>query len=194
MSIPHQITNHVTGQVIRFIKKGSDTHGELLEMEAVYASFSNEPPLHFHPFQEEFFEVLAGELTVRIASEIRTYRKGEIVHVKPGMHHSMWNAGYADAMVNWKVYPALDTEQFLTTLTELANQGQTNMVGVPSLPLMLFLLKKYKATFRLAKLNGKSLSILSALFAPIFLFKQYKRKMNRPIPQYQNQFSSYQNN
>ncbi|WP_214226068.1 cupin domain-containing protein [Pedobacter sp. B4-66] len=176
-----EIANRVTGQVIRFIQTAKDTNGELLEMESLYPLFSKEPPVHFHPHQEEYFKVLKGELTVRIGNESRIYRSGATIKIKPGVRHSMWNEGLMDALVNWKVYPAMDTEHFLTTLTQLANTGKTNDTGVPPLPILVFLLKKYNQTFRLAKIPMGVLTVMSILFKPLFKVHNYKNKFNQPL-------------
>nr|WP_068891448.1 cupin domain-containing protein [Pedobacter panaciterrae] len=176
-----EITNKITGQVIRFIQTAKDTNGELLEMESLYPLFSKEPPIHFHPHQEEYFTILKGELTVRLGGEIRVYRSGSTIHIKPDVKHSMWNEGLMDCVVNWKVYPAMDTENLLTTLTQLANNGETNNAGVPHLSVLVFLLKKYNQTFRLAKLPIGILNVLSILFKPVFQACNYKSKFNQPL-------------
>jgi len=176
-----EIANRVTGQVIKFIQTANDTNGELLEMESLYPLFSKEPPVHYHPHQEEYFKVLKGELTVRIGNEARVYRSGSTIQIKPGVKHSMWNEGLMDALVNWKVYPAMDTEHFLTTLTQLANTGKTNDAGVPPLPILVFLLKKYNQTFRLAKIPMGILSLMFILFNPLFKAHDYKKKFNQPL-------------
>ena len=173
-----EIINHVTGQVIRFVKTGEETGGESLEMEAVYASFSKEPIAHFHPEQEEFFEVLSGELTVRLNSDVKTYLAGERLHIKAGVLHSMWNASYKDALVKWTVQPALETAEFLSTLTALANSGQTNSSGIPSLPLMIFLRHKYRDTFCLKSLNGKVLGFVNCLLSPLHALYKSRKKIN----------------
>ena len=171
----HDITNQVTGQVIRFITTGSESNGALLEMESVFPCFSYEPPSHFHPVQEESFEVRAGELTVRINSEIRTFRAGERVMIKAGVCHSVWNAGSKDSLVCWKITPALETAEFLTILTSLANTGHGNGQGFPKFPLMIYLNKRYRDSFRLAGLNGAALTVLSLFLYPVFLLCNYKR-------------------
>lgn len=60
------IKNHKTGQVLRILKSRKDTKGALLEMEATYQPHSPEPPAHYHPFQEEEFRVLSGDIKVQI--------------------------------------------------------------------------------------------------------------------------------
>lgn len=177
MSANYQITNQATGQVIKFIKSNKDANNGLLEMQAVYAAFSDEPPLHYHPIQKEVFKVLAGELTVRMNAEIKIYKKGEGFCIEPGVHHSMWNSGYLDTMVSWKIFPPLQTEAFLNTLTNLANEGKTNKAGIPPLPLMLYLLNRYRNSFRLSKLSKITLSVLYLFFYPLFLLMRYRRKI-----------------
>jgi quercetin dioxygenase-like cupin family protein len=177
MSTNYQITNQATGQVIKFIKNNKGANNDLLEMETVYAAFSDEPPLHYHPVQKEVFKVLAGELTVRMNAEIKVYKEGEEFCIEPGVHHSMWNSGYLDAMVSWIIFPPLETESFLNTLTSLANEGKTNEAGVPALPLMLYLLNRYRNSFRLSKLGKTTLSALCFLLYPLFLLMRYRNKI-----------------
>jgi len=173
-----EICNQVTGQVIRFLQTGEDTNGRLLKMESIYAPFSDEPPVHYHPMQDEYFKVLAGELAVRLAGNIRVYAAGEEIHIKPGTPHSMWNAGSVETLVTWKVVPALDTEQFLRTMTELANAGDTNVKGVPPLPVMVYLLKKYNKTFRISKPPIGVIKTLFVLLKPLFAMRRFKSKFN----------------
>lgn len=181
MIINQEMTNQATGQIIRFLRTGEETEGQLLEMETVYESFSDEPPSHFHPRQEEVFEIRSGELTIRINSEIRTYKAGERIYIKRGVHHSMWNAGSRPAVVNWKVMPALDTAEFLTTLTILANTGKTNEKGIPAMPMMIYLLNKYRKSFCLSKLNGLVLKFAGMLFYPVYLLGCYRQRVAKSL-------------
>jgi quercetin dioxygenase-like cupin family protein len=175
----YQITNKVTGQVVKFLPSDDDPGG-LLEMETLYTPFSAEPPVHYHPYQEEYFRVLEGELTVRLNGEVRIYQEGAVIHIKQRVKHSMWNSGFKTALVSWKVMPAMDTEDFLRTMTWLSNNGETNAKGVPSLPAMVFLLRKYRRIFRLDKPPQIILSILYVLLTPVFFLLHYKRKFNNP--------------
>lgn len=175
----YQITNKVTGQVVKFLPSDNDAAG-ILEMETIYTPFSAEPPVHYHPRQEEYFQVLEGELTVRLNGEVKIYREGAIIHIKQQVRHSMWNSGFKVALVSWKVMPAMDTENFLRTMTWLSNNGETNAKGVPPLLAMIFLLQKYRKIFRLDMPPQLLLSILYVLLTPVFLLLHYKRKFNNP--------------
>ena len=48
------------GERLTFLKTATETNGDLLEMEAIYNPNSPQPPLHYHPYQEEQFRVLSG--------------------------------------------------------------------------------------------------------------------------------------
>lgn len=176
-----QITNNITGQVVRFLPTNDDSRDSLLEMETMYIPFSKEPPVHYHPYQEEYFQVLKGELTVRLNNEVKIYREGATIHIKKYVRHSMWNSGFTTAVVSWKVFPAMDTADFLRTMTALSNAGMTNEKGVPALPLMIFLLRKYRKSFRLDKPPGFVLSILYILLTPVFFILDYKKRFSNPI-------------
>lgn len=147
---PRLIHNQKTGQQLRVLKSAADTDGALLEMEATYQPHSPEPPSHYHPYQEEEFVFLSGELMVRIFGEVHTFRQGDVLHVPAKKVHSMWNEGDQPATVLWRVWPALDTEEFLAAATGLANEGKTNQQGKPALMEGAALGRKYAHVFRLA--------------------------------------------
>ena len=83
--------NPVSGQQLTFRKTSGDTGGELLEVESIYARPSPfRSPAHYHPRQEERFEVLSGELHALIGGEERKLKSGEILVIPRGIPHSMW--------------------------------------------------------------------------------------------------------
>jgi mannose-6-phosphate isomerase-like protein (cupin superfamily) len=131
-----EIRNPVAGLTLRFVQTAADTDGALLEMEAIYESRSIEPPVHFHPRQEERFEILEGTMQAVIAGELRQLRAGNALDVPAGTRHSMWNPGDVPARTRWETRPALRTEQFFETVSRLAREGKTNEKGVPN-PLQL---------------------------------------------------------
>jgi quercetin dioxygenase-like cupin family protein len=145
-----QITNPRTGQTIKFILTSTDTHGELLEMESSFRPFSKEPLPHYHPTQVEDFLVIAGQLIVRMNGQVTVYKKNESFHVPANVVHSMWNGSGEKTVVNWKVKPALDTENLLETISGLANDGRTNSNGVPNLLQTVLIANKYSQVFRAA--------------------------------------------
>jgi mannose-6-phosphate isomerase-like protein (cupin superfamily) len=106
------ITNPLVGQNIKFLQTAKDTQGKLLEMEASYRPYSKEPPSHYHPYQEEDFVILKGQMTVRLDGKILLLNENDTLHVPANTIHSMWNNSSSTAIINWKIQPAMDTEYF----------------------------------------------------------------------------------
>ena len=90
---------------------------ELLVMEQSYAADDQPPPPHFHPSQDERFEVLEGAIELKLGHERRTVPAGESFDVPRGVVHTMGPRG-GPARMRWEVRPALRTEQFLTEMPE----------------------------------------------------------------------------
>ncbi|MEI2739371.1 MAG: cupin domain-containing protein [Chitinophagaceae bacterium] len=145
------ISNPKTGQDIKFLQTAKDTDGRLLEMEATYNSHSKEPAAHYHPFQVEDFTILSGELTVRIDGQLKILKQGDMLHIPVNKVHAMWNNTDGITIVNWKVKPAMNTDNFLETATGLAIDGKTNKEGMPDILQVALMANKYSGVFRLSK-------------------------------------------
>src|SRR3954467_7338615 len=76
---------------------------DLLELEAAYDAGGSPPPAHYHPSQDEHFEVLEGTVRVRTPDGERDLRTGETVDIARGTVHQFWNAGVEPARVRWQV-------------------------------------------------------------------------------------------
>jgi len=144
------LDNPFTGQSLTFRRTAADTGGDLLEVESTWASGGQAPPEHHHPRQEEHFEVLEGELQVRIGDAERTVRTGETIDVPPGTPHAMWNAGPASARALWQTRPALRTEGFFELAWGLAQAAHAGREG-PSGDEVAGMLREYSDEFRLGR-------------------------------------------
>ena len=89
---------------------------ELLVMEQSYDADAKGPPPHYHPSQDEHFEVLEGAIAAQIAGEEHVFTLGEAFDIPRGTVHTMGPHGGAAARVRWEVRPALRTEAFLTEM------------------------------------------------------------------------------
>jgi quercetin dioxygenase-like cupin family protein len=123
------IENPAALMQLRLVQTAAETGGDLLEMEATYDPGSVEPLDHFHPKQDERFEILAGTIEAQIGGERRTLRAGEVVDVPAGTVHAMWNGGDEQARVNWQTRPALRSEEFFRTVAALAREGKLTTRG-----------------------------------------------------------------
>ncbi len=147
-----QITNpFAEKQRLTFRKTAAETQGQLLEMEASYAPEGAYPPEHYHPYQDEHFEVLKGELKVRLNGREYTFQAGQTIDIPRGTAHTMHNGGSAAAQVIWQVRPALKTQAFYETLFGLAGDGKTDRHGVPNLLQLAVLLQDYRDEFVLSR-------------------------------------------
>ncbi|OCL14902.1 hypothetical protein AOQ84DRAFT_370878 [Glonium stellatum] len=68
-----------------------DTHH--LRLAEIMQFLDKKPPAHFHPYQTKFFQVLEGNITIKIDGKARviTPSDGE-VHVNPWVHHRSYSA------------------------------------------------------------------------------------------------------
>ena len=84
---------------------------EILEVESTWAPDGDPPQLHFHPAQDEHFEVFEGELTVEVDGAAQVVETGGEVDVPRGAVHRMWNAGGVTCRARWRITPARRTEE-----------------------------------------------------------------------------------
>jgi len=173
------ITNPIVGQHIKFLQTAKDTYGKLLEMEASYRPYSKEPPPHYHPYQEEDFMILKGQMTVRLQGKILLLNEGDTLHITPNTIHSMWNNSGGTSVINWKIQPALSTEYFLETVMGLAADKKRRK-SVNSLLQRSLMANRYSKVFRLSRppfFVQKILFLLLTPFAWLFgyraSYKQY---------------------
>jgi quercetin dioxygenase-like cupin family protein len=87
---------------------------ELLQMEATYGGTGQFPPKHYHPSQDEHFEVLEGIVRTIVEGEERTYGAGETFDIPAGTVHQL--AADPPARLKWEVRPALRTAEFFETV------------------------------------------------------------------------------
>jgi mannose-6-phosphate isomerase-like protein (cupin superfamily) len=118
---------------------------DVLEVEGRWAPNASAPPKHFHPEQDEAFEVLEGVVRARIDGVERSFTAGESFAVPRGAVHQLWNPGDGPARAIWRTTPAGRTAQWFE---DLASLGGTD--GLPG-PLALgAYLTEYSDVIRLA--------------------------------------------
>jgi len=164
------------GERLIFRKAAHETNGDLLEMEVVYSPKSSKPPAHYHPYQEEHFEVLNGTIRAEIRGQTRSYEAGDSFNVPIGTHHWMHNTSSEPGKVLWQVRPAMKTETLFETLWGLAIDGKTNNNGVPNLLQIAVLFREYDREFRLSKPPYPFQKILFSILAPLGRLSGYRAK------------------
>jgi quercetin dioxygenase-like cupin family protein len=135
---------------------------ELLEVEGRYEPGGSPPPKHFHPAQDEHFEVLAGTMCARVGDEERRLGPGDQLDIPRGVPHQMWNCGDEPARVKWETRPALRTLEWFRTLDDLGKKAG----GRPDVVRLAPYLREYRDVFRVAGPNVL-MQALFAVLAPI---------------------------
>ncbi len=144
------ISNPASGLTLRLVRTAAETDGEVLEMEATYPVASPEPPAHLHPQQDERFEVVAGEMTVRLEDGERTLVAGDVLEVPAGTVHAMWNGGDEVVRLRWETRPAMRTEEFFRALAGVAEAAIAGAPQSDEPPSGEALLREFRDEFRLA--------------------------------------------
>jgi mannose-6-phosphate isomerase-like protein (cupin superfamily) len=119
---------------------------DLLELEAEWQP-SKKPLPHFHPSQDEHFELLEGQLSVKLGSETRVVNAGDTVDVPRGVVHTFWNSGTTTARAKWQVRPAQRTEEFFKAIDGLRKQGHGTSAGL-SPPAGALVAREFSDEFR----------------------------------------------
>ena len=135
-----ELLNPHTGQTIRFVSIEDD----LLVMESSYKAGGAQAPAHFHPSQEEQFEVLSGAVLTGVDGKEQVLAAGDRITIPAGTPHTFGGHPDQDGTVRWEVRPALRTDELFELLFGLAD-GTRTMPDDGSNPL-----EDYAAEFRLA--------------------------------------------
>jgi mannose-6-phosphate isomerase-like protein (cupin superfamily) len=93
----------------------------LLTMEAHYRGDAPLAQAHYHPSQDEHFEVLEGTIHAVIDGDERWFREGEEFDVPAGVSHQM--AAEGPTRVRWEVRPALRTVEFFERFYHALDNG-----------------------------------------------------------------------
>ena len=142
------ITNPAARMRMRVTQTAETSRGELLELEATYEPGSVEPLEHYHPDQDEHFEVRQGKVRVRMNGDERDLEAGQTLDVPRGTVHAMWNPADAPATVIWQTRPALRTADFLELVGRLAEEGELDSSGVSNPLKGAALMHEYRDVFR----------------------------------------------
>jgi mannose-6-phosphate isomerase-like protein (cupin superfamily) len=128
--------NPHTGERIALAAIAEETGGELTRMEIRVRPGPGDwvGPDHFHPLQEERFEVVAGAPIFRIDGEERPAKPGEVVTVPVGVSHIFRNGGREELHMISEYRPGLKSvEIFFATFFGLAAEGKLTRRGRPHL-------------------------------------------------------------
>lgn len=114
------------------IESAADSSGDRIEFEITMAPGAIGPPKHFHPIQDESWNVLEGELSVFVDRSWRKLGAGEALSIPPCTVHTLRNE--SDGVVRFRDLhvPALDFQDYIEALHHEASAGRITSRMTPS--------------------------------------------------------------
>ena len=168
-----EIRNPRTGQRMRFLLTAADTEGELLRIETVNPPTGRAEPMHVHPHQETRAEIVTGTLTFVVAGKERRLGPGEEITIPAGTPHCFVNDGETDAVAIQEARPALRTAEFFETYFALAERGELDEDGKPSVLRFAALGPEFADEIRLTSPPWAVQRAVFALLGPVARLRGY---------------------
>ena len=125
------VYNPVTREWGRLVESPADNGGAYIKAELLAQPTAHVAGPHYHPTQEEKFEVVSGELHYRLGDTTGVIGPGEQVTVPPGAHHDWWNASDTVCNAFVTVTPAGRFHEMIGAVWGLAVLGRTTDYGAP---------------------------------------------------------------
>ncbi|MGQ0840995.1 cupin domain-containing protein [Actinokineospora sp.] len=102
-------------QTVRVVDSNIDT----LHLQATWIPGGSPPPRHWHPRQDERFEITAGTLRVEVGGNPpRDLTAGQTLTIPRRTPHRMWNAGTNNARATWVITPPGRTKEMLEAMAQ----------------------------------------------------------------------------
>ena len=173
------IENPLMGGRIVFRKTARETRGELLSFDFFLKPQKGVARAHYHPVQQESFQVMKGTMRGHAGGEQRSVRQGERMAVPPGVPHEWWNDSSEEAHLVVEFRPALHTETFFETVFGLARDGKSNSDGLPGPLQMCVMLADYGDEFCPVGLPSLVRSAVVVGVAPVAKLLGYRSRYPR---------------
>ncbi len=142
-----RIVNPAVGMRGTILRTGSETNGELFEVEFVVEPGDWTGPDHIHLRQEERLEVTSGELRLRLRGKEEPLTPGSPRVLAPGTPHTFRNEGSGEARLLLQLRPALRMESYLRDMWRAANEGSKRRWGAPSMLELAVIQREYPDEF-----------------------------------------------
>jgi quercetin dioxygenase-like cupin family protein len=169
-----RIENRRTGQRMIFLKTWAETNGTQLQIECYSPPTAAREPEHIHPYQENRFQLLSGELRFCINGKEQTALAGDIVSVPKNVPHHFWNPGTVEAHYIQEFFPALRIDTLFETFFALARDGKLNKKGAPNIFRAALIMLAHQKEIRLYKPNWNIQKLVFTVLAPVGKLLGYK--------------------
>jgi quercetin dioxygenase-like cupin family protein len=116
-----------TGMWWEITKSTADTGGALFEAINVVKPGFDGPPLHIHPYAEEFYEVLEGTLDVCVDGQWTQLVPGDSASVPAGVAHTLKNPHPTEVRLRNVHQPAMGFERFFRRMQAMVVAGKLTL-------------------------------------------------------------------
>lgn len=132
-----EVVSPPTGERLIFRQTHESSQGQLFQAEIFMEPSPYVVGCHFHPEQEERFEVVSGTLGTKVGDgDAKLTSAGGEVIVPKGVSHAYWNAGADQLHLIYEHRPArVVAEGFFETYYGLSREGKLNATGYIKNPL-----------------------------------------------------------
>jgi len=114
------------------IESAADSGGRRIEFEITMAPGAQGPPKHFHPRQDESWNVIEGALSVFVDDDWRTLGEGDSLSIPPNTIHTLRNRSSDDVRFRDVHEPALDFQEYIEALHRQTAAGKMTSRMTPS--------------------------------------------------------------
>lgn len=172
------IVNSRTGQKMIFTKTWAETNGTQLQIECFSPVTTAREPEHIHPYQENRFHVLSGELWFCVDGKDHVVYPGETISVPKNVPHYFWNPGSKEAHYIQEFFPALKIDGLFETFFALARDKKLNKNGAPNIFRTSLIMLEYEKEIRLVKPSWAVQKLIFKILAPVGKLLGYKPHYN----------------
>jgi mannose-6-phosphate isomerase-like protein (cupin superfamily) len=154
------LSNPLTGEEVAFLLTAAATGGQRTVVEIRLPPRASGPPAHFHTAFSETFEVLEGELTLRVGDRTARLGEGERLVIPPGCLHTFRSDVDRPVRFRGTIEPgSAEFENCARISFGLAREGFVTRAGVP---------KRLSHLAVLAAMSQSNLTGLGRVLLPIF--------------------------
>ena len=169
-----EIRNARTGQRMKILRTWAETNGTQLEIECFSPPTLKREHDHIHPFQENRFSLIKGQLRFSINGREHTASEGDVVSIPKNVPHHFWNPGLKEAHYIQEFFPALRIDSLFETFFALARDGKLNKKGAPNVFRLSLIMLAHQKELRLSSPNWRLQKILFSVLSPVARLMGYK--------------------
>jgi quercetin dioxygenase-like cupin family protein len=168
--------NSVTGEKFYIIESSP----ECFKFRYSMGPHSEIPRAHSHPKMTQTVTVLSGTIHFRLDGKELIINAGETKTLLPGVSHFQWNPTDEEVVAIEQHVPAERIHDFFKVIINLAENGETDAQGSPSLLMASVLFMYFRGTIRPEPLL---LRFVLILVSPLAWVLGYHRRLQRYLPE-----------